>query len=507
MDRNSMPPPPGTKSTRISTGVAGLDDILGGGLEPHRLYLIEGEPGTGKSTLGLQFLLEGVKRGERGLYVTLSETTAEVQDVAASHGWKLDGIDVFDLSAAESTLNPKQQTVLLHTWEVELGETVKLITDQVERTGASRVMFDSLSELRLLAEDGLRFRRQVLALKQFFAGRQATVLFLDDLTDRLGGHSMHLYSLCQGAISLERIATDFGSTRRRLEIAKMRSAPYSEGWHDYVIARGGLRVFPRLIASQHHRPFVGDCVDSGLPELNKMLHGGPLRGTCTLLTGPAGTGKSTLALQYVHAAAERGEHCAVYEFDERTGTLLTRMSKLGLDLGPYIGDGRVVLRQIDLAEVSPGEFDYMLRQDVEKNHTRIVVIDSLSGYLMAMAQERQLILKLHELLSYLNQTGVLTLMVSSQNGVTGAPTGSLNVSHLADTIVLLSFFEAAGHVRKGLSIVKNRGGGHEDAIRELQISPAGLRIGEVLTTFEGVLSGNPIYTGPSQTLLKAEPVA
>ncbi len=498
---------PKASPSRISTGVEGLDDILGGGLEPNRLYLIEGEPGTGKSTLGLQFLLEGVRLGERALYVTLSETTAEVKDVAASHGWTLDGVDVFDLAAAESTLNPKEASVLLHSWEVELGETVKLITDEVERTGATRVMFDSLSELRLLAEDALRFRRQVLALKQFFAGRRVTVLFLDDLTDAVGGRILQLYSLCQGVISLQRTAPDFGSTRRRLEIAKMRAAPYREGWHDYVIARGGLQVFPRLIASEHHTPFAGECVKSGLAELDAMLHGGPLRGTCTLLTGAAGTGKSTLALQYIHAAAERGEHCAIYEFDERAGTLLTRMAKLGLDLAPHVEAGRVVLRQIDLAEVSPGEFDYLLRRDVEQNHTRVVLIDSLSGYLMAMAQEKQLILKLHELLSYLNQTGVLTLMVSSENGVTGARTGAVNVSHLADTIVLLSFFEAAGHVRKGLSIVKNRGGGHEDAIRELQISPAGVRIGEVLTTFQGVLSGNPIYTGPARTLMKAEPVS
>jgi circadian clock protein KaiC len=486
---------------RISTGVEGLDAVLDDGLAGGRIYLVEGLPGTGKSTLGLQFLLAGVKLGERVLYITLSETAEELEDVAVSHGWVIDRMDVFDLAAAEVMLSPSRST-LLHSWEVELTEIVKLITDEVERTGAMRVVFDSLSELRLLAEDPLRFRHQVLSLKQFFSGRNATVLFLDDKSDVNGAPSMQMYSLCHGVISLERQALDFGPTRRRLQISKMRAAPYREGWHDYVIVHGGLRVFPRLIASEHYAPFVGEPVPSGLAELDAMLEGGPLRGTCTLLSGPPGTGKSTLALQYVHAAAERGEHCAIYEFDERAGTLLTRSGKLGVDLQPHIVAGRVVLRQIDPSELSPGEFDEMLRLDVEKNQTRLVLIDSIGGYLMAMPQERYLILKLHELLSYLNQSGVLTLLVSPQGGVMDVAQSSLNVSHLADTVVLLNFFESGGHVRKGLSIVKNRGGGHEDTIRELRIDSSGLRIGEILTSFRGVLSGTPIYTGGAGPLLE-----
>jgi circadian clock protein KaiC len=436
----------------------------------------------------------------------LSETSAEVNDVATSHGWTLDGIHVFDLAAAEETLHPRQQTVLLHSWETDLGETVKLITNTVERTGATRVVFDSLSELRLLAEDALRFRHQVLALKQFFGRRQATVLFIDDLTGFVGGSLLQLNSLTHGVIRLERIAADFGSARRRLEIVKMRAAHYREGWHDYTIARGGLQVFPRLTAVELPTPFDAGSVTSGLAELDTMLHGGPSRGTCMLLTGPAGSGKSTLALQYIYAAAERGEHSAIYEFDGRASPLLSRMSKLGLDLTPHVQQGRIILRQIDLAEISPGEFNYILRRDVDKNKTRVVLIDSLSGYLSAMAQEKQLVLKLHELLSYLNETGVLTLLVSSRGGVAGASMGSVDVSYLADTILLLSFFEAAGHVRKGLAVVKNRGGGHEDAIRELQISPAGVRVGEILTTFQGVLSGDPRYSGSVETLLETERV-
>jgi circadian clock protein KaiC len=375
----------------------------------------------------------------------------------------------------------------------------------VERTGAVRVVFDSLSEMRLLAEDSLRFRREALALKRFFAGRHTTVLFLDDKTDLESGPNLQLYSLVHGVISLDRRTLDFGPTRRRLEVAKMRAATYREGWHDYVLSHGGLRVFPRLVASEHYTSFVGDPVPSGLDELDSMLEGGPLRGTCTLLSGLAGTGKSTLALKYVHSAAERGEHCAIYQFDERAGTLLTRSGKLGLDLQPHIAAGRVLLRQIDPTELSPGEFDEMLRLDVEKNDTRLVLIDSLSGYLMSMPQEKQLMLKLHELLSYLNQSGVLTLMVSVQGSLIADPLSPLNVSHLADTVVLLSFFEAAGHVRKGLSIIKNRGGGHEDTIRELRIDSTGLRIGEILTSFHGMLSGAPVYTGRSGPLLENRP--
>ncbi|MBS0644635.1 MAG: ATPase domain-containing protein [Acetobacteraceae bacterium] len=488
---------------RISTGAAGLDTILQGGLAANRLYLIEGEPGAGKTTLAMQFLLEGRNRGERVLYVTLSETAEELATVVESHGWSLEGIDLFELAAAEAALGTERAMTLLHPWEVELGETVRLITDEVERTGAVRVVFDSLSEMRMLAQDALRFRRQILALKQFFAGRGTAVLLLDDMLQKAGA-DQHLRSLCHGVVTLERLSRDFGSTRRRLEVAKMRGASFQEGWHDYTIQRGGLIVFPRLDATRHHVPFVGEPVPSGLSELDAMLEGGPLRGTCALLSGPSGTGKSTLAMQYVHAAAERGEHCAIYQFDERVGTLLERVAKLGLDLAPHIQADKVVLMQIDPSDLSPGEFIEMLRQDVEANDTKLVVIDSLNGYLTSMPQEKRLVLQLHELLSYLNQRGVLTLLVSPQFGFITARERPLSISYIADAVLLLRFFEVSGRVRKAISIVKNRGGAHEDTIRELRIEEQGLRIGPVLSSFTHVLTGEPLFTGDADGLMHVQ---
>jgi circadian clock protein KaiC len=480
----------------------GLDDVLGGGLAPNRLYLVEGAPGSGKTTLALGFLLAGRDRGEPGLYVTLSETAEELRSVAASHGWALDGIALFELAAAEAALDPQRETTLLHPWEVELGETVGLITAEVERTGAVRVVFDSLSEMRLLAQDALRFRRQVLALKQFFTARETTVLLIDDLTGVDGAPDRQLHSLCHGVVTLERLTLDFGGVRRRLEVAKMRGAPYREGWHDFVIRRGGIELFPRLIAAEHHASFVGDPVPSGVAELDTLLGGGPLQGTCMLLSGPAGAGKSTLALQWVHAAAGRGEPCTIYQFDERTGTLLARAAKLGLDLKPHIATGRVVLRQVDPAELSPGEFASMLRADTEEAGTRVAVIDSLTGYLTAMPQERQLLLQLHELLSYLSQRGVLTLLVNPQSGLLGSMRSNVDVSNLADAILVLRFFETDGRVRKAISVIKNRGGSHEETIRELRIDHSGVRVGQVLAGFRGVLTGTPTYIGEPAPLLE-----
>ncbi|MBL6459004.1 AAA family ATPase [Belnapia sp. T6] len=498
----------GESPARIPTGVNGLDDVLGGGLAPNRLYLIEGAPGSGKTTLALRFLLAGRDRGEPGLYVTLSETAEELQSVAASHGWDLDGIALFELAAAEAALGQERDTTLLHPWEIELGETVGLITSEVERTGAVRVVFDSLSEMRLLAQDSLRFRRQVLALKQFFAARGATVLLVDDMAGTNGIPDRQLHSLSHGVITLERRTLDFGGARRRVEVAKMRGTQYREGWHDYVIRRGGLEVFPRLVAADHHLPFVGDPVTSGVPKLDHLLGGGPLRGTCLLLSGPAGAGKSTLAMQWVHTAAERGERCAIYQFDEREGTLLTRLARLGLDLEPHIATGRVTLRQIDPGEISPGEFACMLRADAEAAGARIVVIDSLSGYLAAMPQENQLLLQLHELLSYLNQRGVLTLLINPQRGLIGTMQSNLDVSALCDAILLLRFFEASGRVRKAVSVIKNRGGPHEETIRELRIGgDEGVTVGEVLTAFQGVLTGTPTYLGGEAPLLSERPAA
>jgi circadian clock protein KaiC len=494
----AAPPPLGT---RLSTGVTGLDGILGGGLMPGRLYLVEGTPGAGKTTLGLQFLMEGRAHGEDGLYITLSETTEELETVAVSHGWSLDGIELFELTSAQNLSSPEREMTLFHPWEVELGETVKLITDQVDRAAPTRVVFDSVTEMRLLAEESLRFRHQILALKQFFAARQATVLLLEEISTS-NGRDLELSSLCHGVVRLERWTLDFGGARRRLEIMKMRGAPCREGWHDYRIRTGGIEVFPTLAVPEHPAPFIGEPVPSGLAELDALLDGGPLRGTSMLLSGPAGAGKSTLILQYVCAAASRGEYSALYEFEERIGTMLVRAAKLGLDLQAYIERGLVTFRQVDPAQIAPGEFAHIVRNEVEKKGARLVVIDSLSGYLAAMPQEKQLVLQLHELLSYLSQQGVLTLLVNPQHGVVGGVQSSLDLSYLADTVMLLRFFEAGGRVRKALSIIKNRGGAHEDRIREYRIDTHGLRVGEPLTSFRGVLTGTPDYTGDSDPLLE-----
>jgi len=497
-----MSPTNASPPALVDTGISGLDTILGGGLPANRLYLVEGAPGSGKTTLALQFLLTAAARGERTLYVTLSETTEELNAVAASHGWSLDGIDLFELATAEDVLGLGQEQSLLHPWEMELGETVKLITDEVERIRPARVVFDSLSEMRLLAQDPLRYRRQVLALKQFFAGRSATVLLVDDMTGNAGERDVHLHSLSHGVVTLERLTLDFGAARRRLQIQKLRGVDFRAGFHDIAIRRGGIVVFPRLIAADHHTPFVGDPIASGVAELDAMLYGGPLRGTSTLMTGPAGAGKTNLAMQYVAAACGRGERVVVYEFDERIGTLLVRCRAMGADLQPHIDAGLLHIRQIDPAELSPGEFTWMVSCEVRENDARLIVVDSLSGYMAAMPQESQLILQMHELLSFLNQQGVATLIVNPQQSLVGSmATAGLNVSYLADTILLLRFFEAEGRIRKALSVIKNRGGPHEDTIRELRIDSQGLRIGEVLTGFKGVLTGVPEYVGASAPLL------
>jgi circadian clock protein KaiC len=494
---------PSSRAGRVSTGIIGLDDVLGGGWTSNRLYLVEGAPGAGKTTLALQFLQAGLDAGERCLYVTLSETKEELEAVVAAHGLRFDGVDVFELASAESVLAASQEMTLLHPWEIELGETVKLITDQVERTSPSRVVFDSLSELRLLAQDPLRYRRQILSLKQFFAGRSATVLLLDDLTGTNGQRDLQLHSIAHGVLTLERLTLAFGAARRRLEVQKMRGTEFRAGFHDFAIRHGGLEVFPRLVAAEHHTPFVGDAVPSGVPAVDSLLAGGPLRGTCVLISGPAGSGKTTLALQYIVAACARGERCAIYEFDERLGTLLNRAAQQGHDLQSYIDGGQLLLRQMDPAEISPGEFTTLIRREVETRNVRLVAIDSLNGYEAAMPEEKQLVLQLHELLAYLNQQGVLTLIIDTQHGLVGDMASHLNISYIADTVVLLRFFEAEGAVRKAVAVLKNRGGGHESTIRELYIDHAGIRIGQPLTNFHGVLTGTPSYTGSNAPLIGA----
>lgn len=490
-------------STRISTGNAGLDKILRGGLPRNRLYLLEGSPGSGKTTLALQFLLDGAEADESVLYITLSETSEELSVVADSHGWSLDGIDLFELSSADSVLGAGRDQSILHSWEMELGETIGLIKNEVERIKPARVVFDSLSEMRLLAQDPLRYRRQLLFLKQFFAGLNTTVILVDDLTGSNGEGDNHLHSLCHGVVTLERLTLDFGAARRRLQVQKMRGVDFVGGFHDLIVRKGGLDVFPRLIASDHHTPFVGDPVNSEVAELDALLGGGPARGTSTLITGPAGTGKTTLALQYLAAACRRGEHACIYEFDERIGTLITRAKSLGIDLQGFIDGGYLALRQIDPAEISPGQFAAMVLEEVEQRDAKLIIVDSLNGYVSAMPQEKQLILQLHELLSYLNQAGVVTFLINPQHGFFGTMrTHGLDVSYVADVVILLRFFEAEGRIRKAISVVKNRSGAHEDTIRELRIDLQGIRIGEPLSNFKGVLTGTPEYTGANDPLME-----
>lgn len=490
-------------SLRCTTGNSGLDTILQGGLPAGHLYLLEGQPGSGKTTLALEFLLEGVRQGERCLYVTMSETAEELTEVAASHHWDITGIDLFELSSVESLLSGERHQSVLHSWEVELGETINLIKQQVERIEPARVVFDSLSELRLLAQDPLRYRRQVLALKQFFSPRNATVLLIDDLTSERSDRDTHLHSLSHGVISLERFTMEFGAARRRVQVQKLRGATFIAGYHDLNIRTGGVEIYPRLVASSHHTAFSGTPVPSGIDQLDALMGGGVLRGTSTLLTGPAGTGKTTLALQYVDAACARGERCFIYEFDERIGTLLSRAENMGMRLGQYIESGLLEVMQVDPAEMSPGEFAYDVFQAVQEKDCKIVVIDSLNGYLTAMPEEKHLLLQMHELLAFLSQSGVTTFLINPLLGlVNSLDVGQLNVSYIADTVVLFRYFEAEGRIRKALSVIKNRGGKHEETIREVRIDSRGLRVGEPLVNFRGVLTGTPEFVGNVKPLLE-----
>lgn len=499
----ALPPSPDKASAdqppRVSTGNGGLDNILGGGIDPDRMYLVEGQPGTGKTTLGLQFLLDGAARGERTLYISLSETASELALVAHRHGWALDNLGVFELIPAEAALNPELEQSVFHSSEIELGETTRLIFDRVAHDSPTRVVFDSLSELRLLAQTPARYRRQVLGLKHFFAGRRCTVLVLDDLTDR--GDDLQLHSIAHGVIRLEQLALDYGAERRRLSVIKMRGTSFRGGFHDFVIRKGGLVVFPRLIAAEHRREFRTEFVPSGDAELDAMLGGGLERGTNALLLGAAGVGKSSLALTYAVAAAKRGEGSAIYAFDEGRGTLEARAHTLGLPLYQMVEAGLIRIQQIDPAELSPGEFAGLVRHAVEANGIRVIIIDSLNGYLQAMPDERFLILQMHELLSYLGQMGVLTLLVLAQHGLVGPMQTPIDLSYLSDAVLMLRYFEFEGEVRRALSVVKKRSGRHEHTIREFRLSERGVSVGPTLRQFNGIFSGTPTYTGPRSPLL------
>jgi len=486
---------------RLATGDAGFDSILEGGFPANRLYLVEGDPGTGKTTLAIKFLLEGAARGEPVLYVTLSETREEITDVAASHGWSLDGVTLYELVPSEESLKAETQYTIFHPSEVEFGETTTAVLDEVERIQPRRVVFDSLSEMRLLARDPLRYRRQILALKQYFAGRQCTVLLLDDRTSTAS--DLQVRSIAHGVVELEQLALDYGAERRRLRVVKLRGSRYRGGFHDFKIETGGVVVYPRLVAAEHRVAFAPEMITSGVAELDALLGGGLDRGTSTLILGPAGSGKSSIAAQFAAAAAERGERAASFLFDEGVNTYLSRASGLGREMEEQVEAGHMSLQQIDPAELSPGEFAHFVRRAVDEEGARVVVIDSLNGYLQAMPDERFLTVQMHELLTYLNQQGVVTLLVLAQHGFMGSNMGTpVDVSYLADTVLMLRFFEARGEVRRAVSVVKKRTGYHENTIREMRMSGGGIAVGEPLRDFQGVLTGVPSYSNEPSALGK-----
>jgi circadian clock protein KaiC len=476
-------------SSPAMTGIVGLDNILRGGLPRGRFFLVEGDPGVGKTTLALQFLMEGAHLGERVLYVTLSETKEELEAVAASHDWSLDGIDVYELASPESLAGEDHNT-LFHPSEVELAETMKGVFDLCQRIAPQRVVLDSLSEIRLLAQSPLRYRREVLALKQYFAGRGATVLMLDDRSSEVG--DSHLQSIAHGVISIDQLAPLYGSHRRRLRVTKLRGVAFRGGYHDLEIRHGGLRVFPRLVASEHGRPFERGSVSSGVAGVDAMVGGGIDRGTSTLLLGPAGSGKSSLATLWAASIVARGERVAMYAFDESLATMTARSRSTGVDLQRHIDSGAILVRQVDPAEIPPGQFADEVRHAVETEGVRCVIIDSLNGYLNAMPDESFLVLQLHELLTFLGQQGILTIVILSQHGLVGSTMNSpADVSYLADTVLLLRHFEARGELKKAVSVLKKRTGRHEHSIRELVISDRGVSVGEPLGQFHGVLTGVP----------------
>ena len=486
---------------RLSTGISGLDEVLLGGLPPERVYLVEGTPGAGKTTLALQFLLEAQARGEKSLYITLSEGEDELNAVAHSHGWSLEGITIFEL-IDDAGLDSEAEQSVLHPSELELGETVRRVIERVEALGPTRVIFDSLSELRLLAQSPLRYRRQVLALKHFFTQRGCTVLLLDDRT--LRREDLQLHSVAHGVLTLEQLPIEFGSERRRLRVVKLRGAQYRGGFHDFVITPGGLEVYPRLVAQEHAAEFVNVKVSTGSEGLDSLLGGGLVPGTNALLIGPSGAGKTTIATCAIHTALGRGDRAALFLFDEGAATLLDRSATLGLDLRPYVANGQLILRQVDPAEMSPGAFAALVRQAVQRDGAKMVVVDSLNAYLQSMPGEKYLLLQMHELLTYLNHRGVVTVMILGQHGLIGDMRSTIDVSYLADTIVLLRFFETEGEVRKAISVLKTRTAAHERTIREFSVGHRGVFVGAPVQGFRGVLSGMPAWEGDRSDLLGAD---
>jgi len=497
---SSVVAPDNRNGTKVlATGIAGLDDILGGGVSHNHLYLIEGDPGTGKTTIALQFLLEGARLGQKCLYVALSESKTELLEIAESHGWSLASVNIFEMIADVDELKPEAQYTVFHPSEVELADTTGAVLAEVERLQPVRVVFDSLSELRMLARDSLRYRRQVMGLKRYFAGRNCTVLLLDDRTGE--GHDLQLQSISHGVIMLESLEREYGIKRRRLEVRKLRGAQFREGFHDYTIKRGGLEVYPRLVASEHITDFASTQITSGIQELDQLFGGGIDSGTSTLLMGPAGCGKSTLAIRYAVSAADQGFSAAVFAFDETLTSLAGRAKGLGMDLDRHIKSGKCILRQVDAAELSPGQFVHAIADLVNQQAVKVVIIDSLNGFLNAMPGEKFLALQMHELLSYLAHKGVATILTLAQHGFVGTNISApVDVSYLADSVLLFRYFEAGGEVKQALSVIKKRSGEHERTIRELVMKHGTIRVGKALAEFDGVLTGVPKYHGKLEGL-------
>lgn len=478
-----------TDAARLPIGISGLDDVLSGGLPANRMYLVKGTPGVGKTTLAMQFLLEGVRRGEKVLYITLSETGQEIRQVAESHGWSLDGLDMFELSLAEQALRLREENTLYASEDVDLRQVMGVLMERVSEVQPQRLVFDSLSEIRLLSSSSARYRRQILTLKQDLSGRACTTLLLDD---RTGGDDLQVESLAHGVLVLEQTAAQYGAERRRLRVAKLRGSSFRSGFHDYAIHPGGLAVFPRLIAAEHRTNLLAETISSGIPELDRILGGGVDQSTCTLVIGPAGVGKSVIVTQFAVAAALRGDTSSVFLFEERVGTWLKRGENLGMPLSRLIAEGKLKVTQIDPAELAPDEFTHLVRQSIELHAAKVLVIDSLTGYYNAMPEARFLSLQLHELLSYLAERGVATLMTMAQSGAVGAHmVAAVDISYLADTVIVLRYYETDGHVNKAISVLKKRSGDHETSIRSVTFGAGSIRVGETLSHLKGIFSGLP----------------
>lgn len=487
-------------NAKCLTGVPGLDEILGGGLPRNHLFLLQGRPGTGKTTLALQFLLEGTRRGEKSLYITFSETKLELEAVAHSHGWDLSAVSILELSAIRAAVGQAPQTTLFHPSEIELSKTIEVVLAKIIEVQPDRIVFDSVSELRLLADSSLRYRRQMLSFKEFFVGRGSTVIFLDDLTTEAG--DVHVQSIVHGVLLLEKFRASYGVERRQFHIVKLRGVEFRGGTHDYLIRKGGICIFPRLVAGQNITSFKRETLPMGVPAFDSLIGGGFDRGTSNLILGPAGTGKSTLTMSFALASAQRGERVSIYNFEESLSNYMARAASLGLNLEKFVADGKIRLRKIDPAELTPGQFTSLLREATMVDRADVIIIDSLNGYIHAMPEREFLLLQLHELLALLSGRGVVTLMILAQAGIMGSMQTPLDLTYLADTVIVTRFFEAFGRMKKAISVIKKRTGVHEESLRELRIGPGGIVVGPVLADFSGIFTGIPRYMGASENIMK-----